>query len=59
MSESAASQPRAAEEHRLQVEAGDDSRLDVFVARHLDISRNQAATLIAAGKLRAARKSPR
>lgn len=36
-------------EHSITVEAGTDARLDVLVASRLDISRNQAATLIAGG----------
>ncbi len=43
-------QARAAQEHRIVAdEAGVGSRLDLFVAQRLDISRNQAATLISAG----------
>jgi 23S rRNA pseudouridine1911/1915/1917 synthase len=37
--------------HELGVEADSDVRLDLFVARSLDLSRNQAATLIADGRV--------
>ncbi|MGI9077902.1 MAG: RluA family pseudouridine synthase [Gemmatimonadaceae bacterium] len=37
------------QKHELAVEADSDVRLDLFVAGHLDISRTQAATLIATG----------
>lgn len=43
---------REPEEHELVIEAGSDSRLDVLVAARLDLSRNQAATLIATGNVR-------
>ncbi len=49
MNDATTSGARAPDERRILVEAGDDSRLDVFVASHLDISRNQAATLITNG----------
>lgn len=42
---------REPEVHELEVEAGSDSRLDVFLVSRLDISRNQAATLIANGNV--------
>jgi 23S rRNA pseudouridine1911/1915/1917 synthase len=34
---------------RFRVEGGDATRLDLLVARRLDLSRSQAATLIAGG----------
>lgn len=37
---------------RFTVDAGDDGRLDTLVARRLDLSRTQAATLIATGQVR-------
>jgi 23S rRNA pseudouridine1911/1915/1917 synthase len=37
---------------RFTVDAGDDGRLDTLVARRLDLSRTQAATLIATGRVR-------
>ncbi|MFI5310263.1 MAG: RluA family pseudouridine synthase [Gemmatimonadales bacterium] len=36
---------------RFTVDAGDDGRLDTLVARRLDLSRTQAATLIATGRV--------
>jgi 23S rRNA pseudouridine1911/1915/1917 synthase len=38
---------------RFTVDAGEDGRLDTLVARRLDLSRTQAATLIATGRVRA------
>jgi 23S rRNA pseudouridine1911/1915/1917 synthase len=40
--------------HSFLVAPSDDSRLDVLIARRLDISRNQAATLIANDRVRVA-----
>ena len=37
---------------RFTVDAGEDGRLDTLVARRLDLSRTQAATLIATGRVR-------
>ena len=37
--------------HSIRVEADSDVRLDSFVARALDLSRTQAATLIANGRV--------
>ena len=36
---------------RFTVEAGDSERLDALIARRLDLSRTQAATLIASGRV--------
>lgn len=38
--------------HQFTVESSDDGRLDTLVARRLDLSRTQAATLIATGRVR-------
>ena len=38
--------------HQFTVEPSDDERLDTLVARRLDLSRTQAATLIATGRVR-------
>ena len=37
--------------HHFTVEDDGSARLDALVARHLDLSRTQAATLIAAGRV--------
>jgi 23S rRNA pseudouridine1911/1915/1917 synthase len=45
--------------HEFTIEADSDVRLDLLIARHLNTSRNQAATLIAAGGVTVAGRSER
>ena len=45
--------------HEFTIEADNDVRLDLLIARHLDTSRNQAATLIASGHVTVAGRAER